>query len=280
MPSLLDHLATGDGADPSTVSPPAGLIDAVKADGSRRRVNRRRRNLALAVLCLGLLAVPAATLGGGNSDREGEINVAADGDGTETTFVLEPVESTVVAEVPLTPPATTVDTAPPVTEAPATSVAPPTAVPTTPPSTRAPGTTPTTAPACRNSDKPSCGDFRWDPPPGPNQPLVGSFVNPPATAQVGVPVVFEVTWSDPDAKLTSDRLSPDGSRIISACTLPPRFGPWTPPPAVGGSGTLRYTHTFQTAGTYSDVTVELGTADCTSPYGNDAQVPPITITVS
>lgn len=103
---------------------------------------------------------------------------------------------------------------------------------------------------CRDSDAPACGEFRWDPASAPNQPIVASFSKQAATAVVGQPVEFEVTWSDPDATLTFERFSTDGTNLVSACSLAPRYGPWTPSPATPGTGKLPYTHTFHTPGVY------------------------------
>ncbi len=132
-----------------------------------------------------------------------------------------------------------------------------------------PGPTSATTPArvCRNATEPDCGDFRWDPAPMPNQPLVAAFTTAPATAVVGRPAPFEVSWSDADAALSYDRLTTGEPVLNIACTMVARFGPWTPPAPAPSSGNLRYTPTFPAPGTYA-VTVSLDTADCTSPYGS------------
>jgi hypothetical protein len=279
LPSLLDHLATPGGDDPPA-PPPDGVLDSVKAEGGRRRANRHRRNAGLALLALALMVIPAATLrpGGGHGR---EVAVATDGGGTtpDTAEITVPTSADVapgdpvVSEPPTLPPAAV--TAAPSTSAPPASVAPATTAPPRP----APTTTPTTARVCRNSQDPACGPFRWDPALAPDKPLIADFTAAPATAVAGQPVVFEVAWSDADAKLSSDRFSTDGTSIGTSCTLAPRYGPWTPPAPSGGSGTLRYPTTFPNPGTYK-VAVELGTGgldgatspDCTPPYGDFVRI--------
>ncbi len=128
---------------------------------------------------------------------------------------------------------------------------------------------------CRNSSDPACGEFRWDPVPAANQPLVASFATAPGTAIVGNEVVFEVTWSDGDAPLAFDEFkATTGGYVLhlDCFPFPSRFGPWTPPAAEPSSGTLRYPHTFTTAGTYR-IHASLATADdCRSPYADFTQV--------
>ena len=276
MPSPLDLLSDGKAVAPPG-PPPEDVLHAVKADGGRRRAVRHRRNLALAVLGLALVTIPTATLRPDASSPGEEINVAADGRTELVPDVSEPTPLDPVAPdlVPGDPAGTTVPTLPAVAATEATVPSPPTTqavVPSTaPPSTRATTTAaPPTTRSCRNSDDPACGTFRWDPAPGPNQPLVASFSKAPATAVAGQPVTFEVTWSDGDAGLTFDRFSFDGTGLASACSLPPRHGPWSPPAVVPSSGTLPYTQTFA-PGTYT-IRVELGTAGCDSPYGSETAI--------
>lgn len=289
MPSLLEHLKGDGDAGPSPTAPSADLLDSVKADGSRRRTNRRRRNLAFAVLGLGLVAVPAATLSANGDSGRQDISVATDAGPVSLPeladdsmpFEIEPVPETIV---PLPAP---VDIVPQV--APATTVAatPGGTEPTAPPRT-APATTATPTLVCRNSTDPACGPFRWDPALLPDQPLVASFTKAPTTAVAGQPVAFEVSWSDGDAKLTYDRFSTDGTSLGSACSMVPRYGPWTPPERVAGSGTLAYGTTFAGPGTYT-VAVTLGTGgapgeiprtvECSPPYGGAARIE-TTVTVT
>lgn len=282
MPSPLDLLEGGGDAVPPPAPPSADLLESVKAEGARRRTHRHRRNLAGAVLALGLLAVPAVALRSGDDSRS-EVNVATDGGTVPDTVppVVEPLPDDPSAD-------TTVVTLPPDT-GPLPTV-PPTSVAATtgPPRTAPPrAVTTTTAKVCRNSTEPVCGPFRWEPPLVPDQPLVASFTVAPATAVVGQPVAFEVTWSDGDARLTYDRFSTDGSGEMSSCSRVPQYGPWTSPDRVPGSGKLPYTTTFDGPGTYK-VTVVLGTggspgdipiSDCRPPYASATRIE-TTVTVT
>src|SRR5438067_5196899 len=53
--------------------------------------------------------------------------------------------------------------------------------------------------ACQNSHDPRCGPFRWNPAPGPDQPMNIEVSASPAAPRVGQHVTFTVTSSDPDA---------------------------------------------------------------------------------
>ena len=283
MPSPLELLSAADESAPAS-PPPHDVLRSVKAEGGRRRLVRRRRNLAVAVLGLALVAVPAAALRSGSGGRPQEIDVAAGGgsEGGATELVPDASEPALVEPVgpDLVPgdPATTVPTLPAAAPTPdPVATTPTTAGATVAPApggsavtTTAAPTTATTARVCRNSDDPACGAFRWDPAPAPNQPLVARFTKAPATAPVG-DVTFELEWSDGDAGLTFHQLSTDGTALVAACSMTPRYGPWTPPPAAGASGTVPSTATFTAPGTYR-VIASLSSADCTSPYGNDLQV--------
>lgn len=266
MPSLLEHLEAGD-AEP-VVPPPPELLRSVKDEGRRRRVNRRRRNLGLVVALVAMLALPVAVLGGDDGDGQQEVAVTADEDAPPAELApdLDTTPSSIL-EVPPPAPvdvvAPTLPAAPPTSAAPATTAAP--TVTTAPTPTTAAATTATTKPPCRNSQEPSCGPFRWDPAPAANQPLTADFSSFPANPVAGAPLHFEVSWSDPDAQLTTHSFSTDGTAIGASCSMVPRYGPWTPPAATGGSGTLPFDTTFASPGPYR-VIVSLGTGDCMSPY--------------
>lgn len=267
MPSHPD-LTDVEGADRTVAAPaithsvaPADVLASVKREGMRRRARRHRRNGVLAVIGLVLVAVPAVALLPGDDGSE-DITVAADADGADDVGRTT-VDRPVTTVSPTTAPPTTVPVEVDDAEAPVTTVE----------SDRepAPVTTVPAAPTCRNSTDPACGEFRWDPQPAPNQPLTAAFVDAPATAAVGEEVTFAVAWSDPDAQLEYDSFSADGVGLAQACAMQPRYGPWTPPDAVAGSGELSYTHVFTEAGTYT-VVVSLGTGDCTGPYADTATV--------
>lgn len=277
MPSLLDHLESGDAA-PSP-SAPVDLIDSVKAEGRRRRTVRHRRNLAVALLGLTMVALPAVALRPDGDGPQREVSVATEGgDQTLTEAIPEAASSvldTLPADAVVVPPDTPAVTEPPTvaTSAPATTVPPATVARVTPRNQfrAVDPTVTTTKPTCRNSDQPSCGPFRWNPAPSPNQPLVASFSKAPRSGVVGQSVTFEVTWSDGDARLSFDNFTTDGTVLVGSCSIAPRYGPWTPPAAAAGSGTLRYPHTFTSPGVY-EVNVGLSTASCASPYGSDTVV--------
>lgn len=266
----------GHGQEPTVAAPagplaPEDVLLRVKAEGLRRRSRRHRRNALLAALGLAVVAVPAVTLLPADGGPEG-VTVAADpGDGDAADTGGEREASTTVAEGPTTAVPTTSgevaaattaveESRPPITEPlPPTTVAP-----------AAPETT-TPAPQCRNSADPACGEFRWDPAPGPNEPLTASFVDVPATVTAGEPVTLFVAWSDPDATLTFDNFSAEGVALAPSCAVERRYGPWTPPEPAGGSGELSYTHTFASPGTYT-VIVSLGTGTCGEPYASERTV--------
>jgi hypothetical protein len=256
------------GAPPAGPVAPADVLARVKAEGLRRRTRRHRRNGVLAALGIALLAVPAVALL--PEDGDDDVTVAAEGDGDaapRTTEAHRPTTTVSTAATATTAPPTTV-----VVEGGDVGLVPPLVIEREAPVTTVP------APVCRNSTDAACGEFRWDPAPAANQPLTAGF-GPSTEATAGVPFTIEVNWADPDAAdLTFDHFSPDGVGLARACTIEPRYGPWTPPAPARGAGQLRYTHTFEAPGTYT-VVVSLGTADCNSPYGSDVTVEQ-TITVT
>jgi len=284
LPKLVDHL-TGDGEDPTPATPSADMVDSVKADGARRRANRHRRNAALAVLGLGLVAVPAAALRTGTDGDQG-LSVSAGGvaPSAESGPVSQGVPTSVSDPVPAgsgptdTPPPAPVVASPTTTRPqPQGVVAPSSVAPSTVPPLRPPPSTGVTVPACRNSRDPVCGPFRWEKAPPANQPLVASFAKAPPTAVAGQAVSFEVSWSD-DAPLVFDRLTTDGSGMAQACSYLPRYGQWTVPDGSRRSGTLPYSTNFANPGVYT-VAVYLGTGGCESPFSSDQHVE-TTITVT
>jgi hypothetical protein len=143
----------------------------------------------------------------------------------------------------------------------------PTTTPATTPATTPPATEPPLV--CSNSVDPACGAFYWSPDPG-NAPATIS------TAEVleltaGEPTTISVDWSDGDAGLRFEHFSTDGALIASGCAVEPRYGPWSPPAASPGSGTLHYAYTAPTTpGTYL-LGISIGTGDCTGPYVSEAQ---------
>jgi hypothetical protein len=163
---------------------------------------------------------------------------------------------------------------PPSTAAPAPAPAP-TPAPA-PPATAAP---PTTA-ACRNSTDPACGEFSWDPQPGPYEVEVYA-ASTPIAATVGEPVTFAVEYVDPagpDAQgaclnwWVSDPAVVNTSSCEVIATSCARTGPHDPPQPSSERILLERTITFETPGEH-EVRIEgnIGThlADgCESPYRN------------
>jgi hypothetical protein len=115
------------------------------------------------------------------------------------------------------------------------------------------GTTSTLA--CRDSFDPACGDFYWDPAPGPNQPMTMTISYSPAQPVAGQPVTITYTADDPDGVVGECWRRIDtglhGSGCQASCAqAQTRYGPWTPPPPEAGHGEKVLTETYE-AGTYT-----------------------------
>jgi hypothetical protein len=151
------------------------------------------------------------------------------------------------------------------------------------PATGLPATTNTTTRTCRNSSDPACGPFRWDPDPGPNQPLTGQVTSSPASPSAGEPVTFHVTASDPDDSpvQTCNVSYGDGQNIVCDPIelmdpdhhCPKQYGPWTPPARNPGSLDTTDQHTYQQPGSYDvTYTVHSGSYCNSDPYASSATV--------
>ena len=253
---------------PTGTTAPDDVLARVKSEGLRRRSRRHRRNSALAVLGIAIAAVPAVALlpdGGGDAE---DVTVAAESDRRPATSVerrdVDPGPSTTAAPTETLPPTTVVevDGGEAVLIPPTSVVRPPRPTPTTVP--------PTTVPTCRNSFDAACGEFRWDPDPGPNAPLNVAFLNASEPIPAG-DYTFEVSWADDDAALAYSDFALDGDPLLGqACTQEARFGPWTPPARAGGSGVISETFTL-TPGEHV-IAVAAGTGDCNNPYASEATV--------
>lgn len=170
------------------------------------------------------------------------------------------------------PPATATPGAPGAAPAPAPAPSPapaPAPAPTSPPTTT----------TCRNSTDPSCGDFSWDPQPGPYEVEVYAVSTPQRTAP-GVPVTFAVDYVDPagpDGLGACVNWSAPGASIdVSSCeeiaTRCARTGPHDPPAPRQERIRVERTFTFDQPG-YYEVTVGGNVAthladECPSPYRN------------
>ena len=112
-------------------------------------------------------------------------------------------------------------------------------------------TTTTTAKVCRNSYDPKCGPFRWDPDPGPNQPLTVTVTPETQQGTAGHEVNFHVVAKDPDAKIDSCVAIEFGDDDkhptcpTQSCQTP--YGPWTPPAKVPDQVTVDIKHAYATA---------------------------------
>lgn len=132
------------------------------------------------------------------------------------------------------------------TSAPTTTVPSPTGI------TAVPGTT--LPPVCRNSTDPRCGPFRWDGTPV-NQGLTLDIRWSPANPEIGQPVTFTLTMSDPDAPADGFSQSfgfGDGGALV-ADDFPDecdRYGLWSLPEPKPGRWVDTYTHTYSRTGTF------------------------------
>ena len=116
-------------------------------------------------------------------------------------------------------------------------------------------TTARAAPAkpCRNSYDAACGPFRWDPDPGPNQPLTVTVSPPSQLVKPGDEMNFHVVADDPDAKIDRDCVVSEfgdgqtGGSCPPPAACPPPYGPWTPPARVHDHYELDIKHKYATA---------------------------------
>lgn len=261
----------------------------------------RRAPLALVltglVLAVGLALSGAVSVVRGGEDGAG---IRTAGGPRPTATVLGTVfTSTVPPDLATTVPRAKAGTRsqPAGTAAPtgrATTVAPPPATSTPPTTAASPGTTaapqPTvqaggqaaasTVPACRNSTDPACGEFSWDPQPGPYEVEVYA-VSTPIAAEAGEPVTFAVDYVDPagpDAQgaclnwWVSDPAVVNTSSCEVIATSCARTGPHDPPEPSRERIPLERTITFETPGEH-EVRIEGNIAThladgCESPYRN------------
>lgn len=162
------------------------------------------------------------------------------------------------------------------------SEAPPVPVPPASPASTSPNTstgssTPTLV--CRNSTKPACGRFYWSPAPGTNKALEIKVEWSPASPNPGETVTYWLTVTDPDAQITAYSVGyGDPSRAtIAPCSVPARYGPWTPPARRAGKLSLVLHHAYSSTGRFvAEFWARSG--DCGSPYGADTTLRvPITV---
>ena len=248
----------------------------------------RRAPLALVltglVLAVGLALSGAVSVVRGGEDGAG---IRTAGGPRPTATVLGTVfTSTVPPDLATTVPRAKAGTRsqPAGTAAPtgrATTVAPPPATSTPPTTAASPGTTaapqPTvqaggqaaasTVPACRNSTDPACGDFRFDPQPGADDPMTVEVTAVPSSPVAGQPMVFRVTLRDPDGVSygASNFFFGDSGISDSKFGQCKKFGPWDPPARDPSQATVvqEVGHTYAQAGSYTATfTFEAGPFEC------------------
>jgi hypothetical protein len=256
-----------------------------EAVGGRRR--RRAGLTTAAVLLVGLLATVTARSGPG---PETELRTVA---GLPPTSTSTPGPAPTVTTLLTTDEAMTTTTmGSRVTTTHPSSVRPPAPVPTTvataspaPPPTTAPAPTTSTSLVCRNSTDPACGPFRWDPPPGPNQPMTLAVSVSPAAPKARETVTFRVTVDDPDgAYLVSEQ----GSLDYGDGTPVPgydghvdcfgSYGPWTPPDPAPLHKEITYQHAYAGAGTYTVTFTFKSLGNCA--YGPSEAIKTATVSVT
>ncbi len=134
--------------------------------------------------------------------------------------------------------------------------------------TTAPGppTTMTTV-ACRNSNDPACGPFRFDPQPGPDNPMFVHIVVGPLSPVAGQEVEFTVTLTDPDGVSRAGSTNNWGDSgvggIVGESVREVRaLGPPARDPA-RATEVLTLRHTYAKPGTYKVVVFFTGDpSDC------------------
>lgn len=133
----------------------------------------------------------------------------------------------------------------------------PTSTDPTTDSTTAPGAPTTTLP-CRNSTDPTCGPFRWDPPPGPNRPVEIEVVRSPNAPHVGEQVTVSVHVGEADSKVGGVTVSFGDEKALIlppatavACDTAAPAGPWTPPVATPDEKVSTFGHIYTRPGTYT-----------------------------
>ena len=229
-----------DDLGPEPLSPPPPPPPPEEPDPERFR-----RGMILGLVGAVLLAV-IAFLAGVVFDNGGDEDVRASSSAS-TTF------TTTTGDTVLPGVAPTFQTVPPTT-APQGVINPVTGTPqlaaaTT--TTAKPSPTTTAAP-CRTSHDPQCGPFRWEPEPGPNEPLTVSAEPKSQQATVGQAVKFDVVARDPDAKIDKTCIVVDWGDgtggTTGECPPPPTcpgaYGPWAPPARVADEDKRSFEHTY------------------------------------
>jgi hypothetical protein len=260
-------------------------------------IDRRRLRIGLcAAVAVALIAALVGLLtsdGGGRSVRTAEFAKvgptttvdpgAGAGVGVVNPLDTAPAPGAAPGAVPGSPTTTTPALVLGTTFTRPTTTAAPKAAPkaATPATTAPPAKGP--PPTCRNSYDPACGSFRWDPDPGPNQPMTGQITFDPPNPRAGDTVTFHIVANDPDAQPVGICNASYGQGEagyvcdprpkIDPSYCPAQYGPWTPPGRQTGNLDTTDRHLYKNAGSY-DVSFDLGSAqgDCNNPYASGLTV--------
>lgn len=257
-----------------------------------RKMGERRRRRAGAAMTSACLAIGLAVFVGTNRPAETTLQTVS-GEPDTRGAIISPTTS--VAEVEgvttITSSSTAVSpavqsTIPSSAERPTASVAATRPAAVVEADEPAPSTTTTAALLCQNSFDPACGAFRWDPPPGPNQPLTASVSASPASLKAGEPVTFRITVDDPDGGRLLDKTertvdygdgTPFGG-IAGHIDCVEGTGPWTPPPPVPVHEELVFQHAYVNPGTYT-VTVRFkALGNCAYPASEGTATTTVVVT--
>jgi len=287
----------------------------VRSQAPRRGLRTRVEvivTLVVAVVVGALIVLPQVLRGSGTNDvlrtQAGPTTTTTAG---PTTNAAPPAVSRGDQSAPEQPPATAppdTSPAPPTAAAPVVTPTPsptPTPTPTpsaspsaganptgsshaTPPTTRRVTTT-TAPPVCHNSTDPRCGQFSWDPDPGPNGAMSAKLEVVSDNVQVGEPVSFRISATDPDAAVDgvpncAATFGEDGERgpcrSQPSCPTNSQYGPWSPPPRQAGSYSGEVTHTYSAPGFYTVTVYVNANGVCGhNPYRSQAEAS-TSITVS
>jgi hypothetical protein len=271
------------------MTPPA---DSPLFERAQEFVDRRRLVLGLcAAVAIALIAAVPGILTGDNSGRR--VRTAEFAQVTPTTSPggvvspLAPQQVNVPTDASPAPTTTrpalvlgTTYTRPTPTTAPSRSAPKPAPKPAAPASTPPPPNGSPPPPSCHNSFDPACGAFRWDPDPGPNQPITGAVTsNQPAP---GAKVTFTVTGDDPDAAPLQEcnidfgdnsGFHCDPQPLVNPGYCPKQYGPWTPPAKQDGKLNSTRDHAYATPGNYHVVfEVRSAMQECNNPYASTAKL--------
>lgn len=141
---------------------------------------------------------------------------------------------------------------------------------------------------CQNSVDPACGEFRWEPPPGPNAGLTISVTYSPQAPRAGDTVTFTLRVTDPDHLITGNCTRVEyGDGAVEPglpCNPDPpcndAHGPWRPPAPTRGERTFTFSHEYRSPGDFrASFEFHTDLDHCRNPYGS-AGVESVTVNVA